>query len=370
MSTLAWPDAPLVPAEVPGLPLGETLERARGVIRQEAAAVAALEARIGDDFAGAVEAILAGSGRVIVSGVGKSGIIARKIAATLTSTGTPATFLHPVEAMHGDLGIVARKIAATLTSTGTPAAFLHPVEALHGDLGIVGPGDVAILLSKSGESEELRGLVEFLVRGGVTIVALTGRTDSTLARHATLVLDAGVGEEACPHDLAPTTSTTAALALGDALAVALLQQRGFGRDDFARLHPGGSLGKRLLLRVRDVMITGDVPTLPPEASMRECVVLLAEKRGTVAVVDADGVLLGVVTSGDLTRLMEREEHFFPIPLRDVMVRHPKLARTEELGSAVVYRMERHGIMAMPVVDEAQALVGVVHLHDLMRAGAA
>lgn len=326
------------PQEQATLSIAETLERARRVIRQEAAAVAALEARIGEAFGGAVEAILAGSGRVIVSGVGKS-------------------------------GIVARKIAATLTSTGTPATFLHPVEALHGDLGIVGPGDVAVLLSRSGESEELRGLVEYLGRLGVRLVALAGRVDSSLARQAEFVIDCSVAEEACPHDLAPTSSTTAALAMGDALAVALLLRRGFGRDDFARLHPGGSLGRRLILRVADVMVTGDLPLLGPEGTMRECVVLLAERRGTVAVVDAAGRLVGVVTSGDLTRLMEREEQFFAIPVSDVMTRDPKTAEPAQLAAAAVGVMERHGVMALPVVDDARRVVGMVHLHDLMRAGA-
>jgi arabinose-5-phosphate isomerase len=330
--------ATMAPPEGQALTLAETLERARKVIRQEAEAVAALEARIGDDFAAAVEAILAGSGRVIVSGVGKS-------------------------------GIVARKIAATLTSTGTPATFLHPVEALHGDLGIVGEGDVAILLSRSGESEELRGLVEYLGRMGVRLVAMTGRPDSALGRQSELVLDVSVAEEACPHDLAPTSSTTAAQAMGDALAVALLLRRGFGREDFARLHPGGSLGRRLILRVADVMVTAEVPMLGPDATMRECIVLLAERRGTVAVVDAEGRLAGVVTSGDLTRLMEREEQFFTVTVSEIMTRDPRTAEPDQLAAAAVGVMERHGVMALPVVDDARRVVGMVHLHDLMRAGA-
>ena len=320
------------------LSIAETLERARRVIRQEAEAVAALEDRIGDHFAGAVEAILDATGRVIVSGVGKS-------------------------------GIVARKIAATMTSTGTPATFLHPVEALHGDLGIVGTGDVAVLLSKSGESEELRGLVEYLGRMGVRLVAMTGRPDSSLARQSEFVLDCSVAEEACPHDLAPTSSTTAALAMGDALAVALLLRRGFGRDDFARLHPGGALGRRLLLRVADVMVTRDLPLLAPEATMRECVVQLAERRGTAAVVDGERRLLGVVTSGDLTRLMEREEHFFAVDVSEVMTAQPLTAEPDQLAAAAVGVMERRGVMALPVVDEERRVIGMVHLHDLMRAGA-
>lgn len=331
----AHPDAP---AAYPVLDRATVLLQAARVLRTEAAAVAALEQRLGDEFVSAVEAVLHASGRVIVSGVGKSGIIARKIAATLTSTGTPATFLHPVEALHGDLGLVL-------------------------------PGDVAILLSKSGESEELRGLLEFFGRSGVRVIALTGRNDSTLGRHSEIVLDCGVDEEACPHDLAPTSSTTAALAMGDALAVALLQCRGFGREDFARLHPGGALGRRLLLRVRDVMVTDDLPTLPADASMRECVVVLAEKRGTVAVIDEEGVLLGVVTSGDLTRWMEREEHFLSAAVSDVMTSDPKTTDPDQLAATAVGIMERNGIMALPVLDDQRRTIGMVHLHDLMRAGA-
>lgn len=314
------------------------LAEGRRVLAVEAAAVAALAERLDESFAAAVEMVLGAPGRVILSGLGKS-------------------------------GIVGRKIAATLTSTGTPATFLHPVEALHGDLGIVGPGDVAILVSKSGESSELHGLMEFLGRSGVQMIAMTGRRDSTLARHADLVLDCGVPEEACPHDLAPTSSTTATLALGDALAVALLQRRGFGRDDFARLHPGGALGRRLLLRVEDVMVTEEVPLIAPAAPMRECVVLLAKRRGTVAVADAEGALVGVVTAGDLTRLMEHEEAFLAVPVTEVMTPTPKTARPDELAAAVVGRMERSGIMAMPVVDENRRVLGMIHLHDLMRAGA-
>lgn len=313
------------------------LSAARNVISMEAAAVAALETRLGAAFVQAVEAILDAPGRVIVSGVGKSGII-------------------------------GRKIAATMTSTGTPAVFLHPVEALHGDLGIVGPGDVAILLSKGGESEELRDLLECLGRFGVTVVALTGNAGSTLARQAHVVLDCAVDEEACPHDLAPTCSTTAALALGDALAVTLLQQRGFRKEDFARLHPGGSLGRRLL-RVGDVMVADDLPTLPTEATMRECVVLLAEKRGTVAIVDRDRRLLGVVTSGDLTRLMEREAEFLSVHVKDAMTTTPKSAEADQLATAAVGVMERARVMALPVLDADRRVIGIVHLHDLMRAGA-
>jgi arabinose-5-phosphate isomerase len=318
----------------------DILEEARRVIRLEADAVAGLEARLDEQFVSAVRLILEGPGRVIVSGIGKSGIVGRKIAATLTSTGTPATFLHPVEAMHGDLGIVS-------------------------------PGDVAILLSKSGESDELRGLVEFFARTGVQLIVMTARKGSTLARQATIVLDCGVDEEACPHDLAPTSSTTAALALGDALALALLKSRGFGPEQFARIHPAGALGRRLLIRVAEVMVTDDLPILGPDATMRQAVVLIAEKRGTVAVTDGDGRLIGVVTSGDLTRLMERNEAFFDIPVGDVMTRSPKTIGPEELGASAVGLMERGGragITALPVIDADRRVIGMVHLHDLMRAG--
>ncbi len=310
----------------------------RRVVELEAAALAETARRLGHDFARAVALVARSRGRVIVSGVGKS-------------------------------GVVARKIAATLTSTGTPASFLHPIEGLHGDLGIVGPDDVAVLLSKSGETAELLPLVDELERFGVRIIAVTADLRSTLARNADVTLDAWVREEACPHDLAPTTSTTAALALGDALAVALLEVRGFRREDFARLHPGGALGRRLTVRVRDVMLTADLPTLPPSASMREAVVILAERRGVVVGVDG-GRLAGVFTSGDFTRLVERHDAWLDVTLAEVMRPDPKTARADELGSAVAYRMQHHGIMAVPVVDDAGAVVGVVHLHDLLRAGAA
>ncbi len=315
------------------------LERGRAVLEQEAAAVAALAGRLDGRFADAVALLKRCQGRIVVSGVGKSGVIARKIAATLTSTGSPATFLHPVDSVHGDLGIVGRD-------------------------------DAAILLSKSGETDELFGLVAFLKRLGVPIVAITGDADSTLAHQAEVALDASVAAEACPLDLAPTTSTTVALALGDALAVALFEAKGFKAEDFARLHPGGALGRRLLLLVRDVMVTEKLPALDPDARMRECVLLLAERRGTVAVVGPQNVVLGVVTAGDLTRLMERRPDFLDVPVREVMTATPKLARAGELASSAVRRLEQHGIMAMPVVDDHDHLVGIVHLHDLMRAGAA
>ena len=307
------------------------------VLRMEREAIAALESRIDASFAHAVLLIARSRGRVIVAGVGKSGLIGRKIAATLTSTGTPATFLHPVE-------------------------------SVHGDLGIVGPDDVAILLSKSGETAEMLPLLQELKRLGVGVIAITGDVRSTLGRASDAALDAGVTEEACPHDLAPTTSTTAALAIGDALAVALLEHKGFRREDFARLHPGGSLGKKLLTTVADVMEDEHLPVLPVTATMREAIVPLAERRGLVVLSTGDGVVSGVVTAGDLARLLERNTDPFAVAAADVMTRTPKLAHADELASAVVYRMERFGVMAMPVLGADSRLVGVVHLHDLLRAG--
>lgn len=313
------------------------LRRGQQAIRAERDALDRIAGRLGDAFADAVTLIAGASGRVLVSGVGKSGHIGGKIAATLTSTGTSATFLHAVD-------------------------------SLHGDLGLVGPNDVALLISKSGESAELLALLAHLTRFGVPTIAIVGDLQSALARHATLALDASIDEEACPNGLAPTTSTTVALAVGDALAVALLEDKGFGAEDFARLHPGGALGRKLLTRVGDVMERDALPTLPPSATMREAVVLLAERRGTVMVIDTNCLLQGVVTAGDLTRLMERDIDPFPVAVGTVMTRTPSTARPDELGSAAVHRCEQKGIMALPVVDATNQVVGIVHLHDLLRAG--
>lgn len=315
----------------------ELIERGRRVLRLEREAIAAAEASLDDSFARAVQLIAECAGRVIVSGVGKSGLIGRKIAATLTSTGTPATFLHPAD-------------------------------SVHGDLGIVGATDVAILITKSGDSDETISLLNHLKRLGVRLIAITGDKDSTIARHSDIVLDAWVKEEACPHDLAPTTSTAVALALGDALAIALLEEKGFNAADFARLHPGGSLGRKLLTRVSDVMITRDLPLLTRESTMRDVIVQLAERRGIAVVCDAAKKVQGVITAGDLTRVMEKEEDIFALSPERLMTRAPRAATEDELGSAVVYRMEQHGIMSMPVIATDGSLAGIVHLHDLMRAG--
>lgn len=315
----------------------ELVIRGQRVLRLEREAIAAVESRLDDGFARAVMLIANSRGRVIVAGVGKSGLI-------------------------------GRKIAATLTSTGTPAAFLHPVESVHGDLGIVGPDDVAILLSKSGETAEMLPLLQELKRLGVSVIAITGEIKSTLGRAADAALDSAVTEEACPHDLAPTTSTTAALALGDALAVALLEHKGFRREDFARLHPGGALGKKLLTTVAEVMEDEHLPVLPVTATMREAIVPLAERRGIVVLSSGNGVVSGVVTAGDLARLLERSADPFAVLAADVMTKAPRVAKADELASGVVYRMERFSIMAMPVLNGDDQLVGIVHLHDLLRAG--
>ena len=302
----------------------------------EATEIAATARRLDQRFARAVQLLAEAKGRVIVSGVGKSGLI-------------------------------ARKLAATLTSTGTPASYLHPVDSLHGDLGIVGKDDVAIVLSKSGESQDLFGLVGSLQRLDVPIIAITGGMDSLLARVASVVLDGSVEEEACPHDLAPTASTSVAMALGDALAVALLKEKGFSREEFAARHPGGSLGRRLLLRVSDVMLPAG-RVLRPDATMKDAVVSLAHERG-LAMVGDNGHLAGVLTTGDLTRLAERDPNFLQCRVSDVMTRSAKTAAPTDLAAAAVGAMERFKVIVLPVVDEGGSIVGVVHLHDLMRAGA-
>ncbi len=313
------------------------IEEGRRVLVAEAGAIRGVADRLDRQFVAAANLLLGVRGRVIVTGVGKSGIVARKLAATLTSTGTPASFLHPMDGLHGDLGIVSRE-------------------------------DAGIFISKSGATSELSGLMEYMVRLGVPTVALIGRVDSPLAEHATVVLDCGVSAEACPMDLAPTSSTTVAVAMGDALAMVLLQAKGFHPADFARFHPGGALGRRLTLQVADVMVGENYPEVTDGATMRDCIVPLAHMRGTVPVVDAAHRVVGVVTAGDLTRLMDRREDFLDVPVLDVMTTTPKVTTRETLAGAAVHEMEGHGIMALPVVGAGGELEGVVHLHDLLRAG--
>lgn len=319
----------------------EILARGREVLEVEGRAVLALTDRLGAAFVDAVRRVHDARGRVVVSGIGKSGVVARKVASTLASTGTPALFLHPAEGAHGDLGLLVR-------------------------------GDVLVAVSKSGETEELVELMPAVKRLDVPVVAILGAVDSTLGRHADVVLDASVPEEACPMDLAPTASSTAALAMGDALAMAVLTERGFGPDDFARLHPGGELGRRLLWQVRDVMLDdpAEVPGVTPDAPLSETMRQIAHLRGTVPVLDGDDRVVGVVTAGDLTRYAEERPDFLGRPTREAMSPSPELIGPDALAAEAVRVMEEKGIMAMPVVDGDRRLVGIVHLHDLLRAGIA
>jgi arabinose-5-phosphate isomerase len=317
-------------------------ERARSLAARtfeiEARALLGLAARQGTGFPAAVQAMLECRGRVVVMGMGKSG--------------------H-----------VGRKIAATLASTGTPAFFVHPGEASHGDLGMVMAGDVVLAISNSGESEELAAILPALRRTGVTLVAMTGQAGSTLARHADIVISSAVEEEACPLNLAPTASTTAQMALGDALAVALLDARGFREEDFARSHPGGSLGRKLLMHVRDLMRSGDaVPRVAPTASfdllLRE---MTGKGLGFTAVADPEGRPIGIFTDGDLRRLIERGAELRVLTAAEVMHARPRLVRADALAVEAAGVMEQHRITSVLVVDEAGLLVGALNSNDLMRA---
>ena len=314
------------------------IEEARRVLRMEARAVADLEERLGGDFDRACRLCLESEGRVVVTGMGKSGHIAGKIAATLASTGTPAFFMHTGEASHGDLGMITSE-------------------------------DIVIALSNSGETEEIVRLLPMLKRAGVPLIAMTGKEDSTLARHATAILNTQVKEEACPLNLAPTSSTTATLALGDALAVALLKARGFTPEEFARTHPGGRLGRRLLVRVADVMRTGaDLPQVAPTASLAEGLLEMSRKGlGMTAITDESGRPLGVFTDGDLRRAMDRDVDLKSTSIKDVMTRGGRSVAPDLLASAAVAEMKQRKITALLVVADG-CLVGAFNIHDLMRAG--
>lgn len=315
-----------------------TLALGRETLSIEAQAVQQLVDRVGPAFAHAVQAMLRVQGRVVVMGMGKSG--------------------H-----------VGRKTAATLASTGTPALFVHPAEASHGDLGMVQPNDLVLALSNSGESEELSAILPVLKRLGVTLVAITGGADSTLAKHADVVLDSSVDKEACPLNLAPTASTTAQLAWGDALAVALLDARGFRAEDFARSHPGGALGRRLLTHVRDVMRAGEqVPRVQPTATFSELMKEMSSKGlGASAVVDDAGRPVGIFTDGDLRRLIEMGSDLRALRAAQVMRAQPKTVRDDALAAEAVELMEQHRITSVLVVDEQGLLCGALNTHDLMRA---
>ncbi|MDA8100537.1 MAG: KpsF/GutQ family sugar-phosphate isomerase [Nitrospiraceae bacterium] len=320
-----------------------SIEQAKRVLKIEAEAVERLIDRIDGRFEMAIEMILSCRGRVVVTGMGKSGHIGNKIAATLASTGTPALFLHPAEGIHGDLGMVTR-------------------------------GDVVIAISNSGETEELSRMLPSLKRIGIRIIALTGNPDSTLGKNSDVVINVGVKEEACPLGLAPTASTTATLAMGDALAVVLLDRRGFRQEDFACYHPGGSLGKRLLLRVQDIMHTGDaIPRVSADTLIRDAIYEISSKKmGVTSVLDADGRLLGVISDGDLRRWMERTEktgeNLLAKKAKDIMTKGPKVIGRDALAAEAVAVMESKSITCLLITDRDGRPEGVIHLHDLLKAG--
>lgn len=317
----------------------QLLASARRALRIEACAVEALVARLDGSFAAACRACLACQGRIVVTGMGKSGHIARKIAATLASTGTPAFFLHPADASHGDLGMITR-------------------------------GDTVLAISNTGETPELVVLLPQLKRLGVALLVMTGKIHSTLAQAATVALDVSVPEEACPLNLAPTASTTATLAMGDALAVALLDARGFTAQDFARSHPGGSLGRRLLLHVEDVMRKGaDLPRVQPEMALAEGLLEMSRKGlGMAVVVDGEDRILGVFTDGDLRRALDGRLDVHTARMGEVMTAHCKTIGPRDLAAAGANLMEVHRITVLPVADAAGRLVGAFNVHDLLRAG--
>jgi arabinose-5-phosphate isomerase len=319
-------------------PSSKAMDLARQVLRIEADAVLALADRIDGAFLQALSLILNCHGRVIVSGIGKSGHIGRKIASTLASTGTPAYFVHPAEASHGDLGMITRD-------------------------------DVLIALSNSGESAELLTIVPFIKRQGAKLISITGKPESTLAREADAHLDAGVEQEACPLNLAPTASTTAALAMGDALAVALLDARGFGAEDFARSHPGGSLGRRLLTHVRDVMRTGSaVPAVTPESRVADAILEISRGGiGMTAVIGPKHQVLGVFTDGDLRRAFAKNLDLRTLTVADIMGHQPRTIGPDKLAVAAVEMMEQFKINQLPVVDEHGTLMGALNMHDLFQA---
>jgi len=317
----------------------EIIEKGKEVIRIEAESVANLIEKVGKDFADAVEVIYKSKGRVILTGMGKSGLIARKIVATMNSTGTAAIYLHPTDALHGDLGMVRKE-------------------------------DVVIIISKSGTTDELARLFPMFKRLGVKIIAMSGNKDSDLAVESDIFLDISVKEEACPHDLAPTSSTTATLVMGDALSVALLEKRNFTLDDFAFLHPGGSLGKRLSLKIKEIMVSGDgVPIVKENAEFKDVIFEMTSKRlGTTSVVDAEGKLKGIITDGDLRRLLERTMDINGLTAKDVMSKNPKVLQAEYLASFALQQMENYNITTLIIIDEENNPTGIVHLHDLIKLG--
>lgn len=315
------------------------IKKGKDVVAIEAAAVSALVNSINDDFVKAVEAIYFSNGRVVLTGMGKSGLIARKIVATMNSTGTPAIYLHPTDALHGDLGMVRKE-------------------------------DVLILISKSGNTEEIVHLIPMLKRMGVILIGITSNKKSRLGEECNIILDINVKEEACPYDLAPTASSTATLALGDALSIALLEQRGFTKEDFAMLHPGGSLGKRLSLKISEIMYKGkDVPLVQYDTPLKDAIFEITSKRlGVTAVLDKEGRLAGIITDGDLRRLLEKTTDVMKFKAYEVMTKNPKTISKEYLASFALQQMESFKITSLVVVNEQNKPEGILHLHDLVKLG--
>ena len=318
---------------------GSSLNEGRRVLQIEAHAVQTLIDRLDERFTQAVDLLYNCKGKVVVSGMGKSGLIGQKIAATLASTGTPAFFLHPAEGLHGDLGMLARR-------------------------------DALVAISNSGETKEILQLLPYIERMGVPTVGLTGKMGSTLAKHSDVVLDVSVSEEACPMGLAPTASTTATLAMGDALAVALLQKRGFKSEDFAQFHPGGTLGRRLLIKVRDLMHVGDeVPRVQEQATGSTAISeISAKKLGMTTVIDRTGVLLGVITDGDLRRFVQQGGDVIKATAGTLASRTPRTIGPDDLAARAVEMMERYSITTLVVTEGERRIVGVIHLHDLLKNG--
>jgi len=318
-----------------------SINKAKEVIRKEAEAVAALEQRIDDNFQKAVDLIMACKGRVIVTGMGKSGIIAKKIASTLNSTGTAAIFLHPAEGVHGDLGAVLKE-------------------------------DVVVCISKSGNTEEILRLIPLFKRQGVPIIAMTGGLNSSLSQQSDATLDVSVSEEACPFDLVPTSSTTATLVMGDALAVALIQNRKFSVEDFAALHPAGDIGRRFFMRIDDVMRTGeDVARVNVDTPLAQVILTITSKRlGATCVLNGKGKLKGIITDGDLRRLIEHCQDMRNLVARDVMTSRPKCVAAGVLAAEALRMMEEYSINQLIVLDRKKNPVGMVHIHDLLKAGLA
>src|SRR5712692_4542197 len=319
---------------------GKTLKRARDVLEIEARGILSLVDRLDENFLRAVDILHHCKGKVVVTGLGKSGLI-------------------------------CRKISATLSSTGTPSLFLHAGDANHGDMGMINKGDVVLAVSNSGETEEILKFAPAIKRLGIKLIAMTGNHTSTLSRAADVVLNASVKEEACPLGLSPTASTTAALALGDALAVVLLERKGFKEEDFALRHPGGTLGRKLLLHVEDLMHrVSDLPLVREDTPMKEAILVITTKRlGVTGVTDERGNLLGVITDGDLRRGLESKGDIFRLKAKDLMTRNPKIISPDALAARAVAMMEEHSITSLFVLqDGARRPMGIIHLHDLLRAG--